>query len=438
VSVAPAHRSPTPALLLGLVITLATVVAYSWYISREIAGLQRLQTDLTDRSRRSSLQLLRIQNELNELGLAMSDMVDADQDYAITAFQAPFDDIRRNLEDALDQLDALELTQQTPEQRQYLASSFEQFWNAADRIFTLAASDEAEARVQVQLSLQERRSALSSAVARALVQNNESEAQISAQVQGIYDDVQRQVYWFLAATLVAIVITSLYLTRSNRRLFARMATLSDDRRQLAQTLIATRESTLREIARELHDELGQILTAIGAMVGRAHRQTPADSPLRQDLREVGEVAQTALDSVRGLSQTLHPSILEELGLESAIDWYVSTVERQLGLTVALETTGAGAAVDATTGIHVYRILQEALGNVAKHAGVDRATVRLRLEPGTLELEVEDHGRGLAEGRAGRGLGLVTMRERAEIVGGTIAFERPPEGGTRVRVRVPLS
>jgi signal transduction histidine kinase len=430
------HRSPTPALLLGLAIPLATVVAYSWYISREIAGLQRLQTDLTDRSRRSSLQLLRIQNDLNELGHAMSDMLDAGQTYPVTAWQTPFDDIRRNLEDALERLDELELTQQTPEQRQYLATSFEQFWNAADRIFALAASDEAEARVQIQLSLQERRAALHTAVARALVQNNESEEQISRQVQDIYGDVQRQVYWFLAATLAAIVATSLYLMRSNRRLFARMATLSDDRRQLAQTLIATRESTLREIARELHDELGQILTAIGSMLGRAHRQTPADSPVRHDLREIGEVAQTALDSVRGLSQTLHPSILEELGLESAIDWYVSTAGRQLGLTVTLDTAGAGAAVDATTGIHVYRILQEALGNVARHAGVDRAAVRLRLEPGTLELDVEDHGRGLDPRTARRGLGLVTMRERAEIVGGTIAFERPAEGGTRVRLRVP--
>jgi len=432
------HRSPTPALLLGLVITLATVVAYSWYISREIAGLQRLQTDLTDRSRRSSLQLLRIQNELNELGLAMGDMLDTDQEYAITAWQTPFGDIRRNLEDALGRLDELELTQQTPEQRQYLATSFEQFWNAADRIFALAATDEAEARVQIQLSLQERRAALANAVARALVQNNESEEQISSQVQGIYDDVQRQVYWFLAATLGAIVVTSLYLTRANRRLFARLATLSDDRRQLAQTLIATRESTLRDLARELHDELGQLLTAIGSMLGRAHRQAPEGSAIRHDLREVGEVAQTALDSVRGLSQTLHPSILEELGLEATIDWYVSTAGRQLGLTVALETTGTSAEVDATTGIHVYRILQEALGNVARHAGVDRATVRLRAEAATLELVVEDHGRGLAADTGRRGLGLVTMRERAEILGGSLAFERPPEGGTRVRLRVPLA
>ena len=119
------------------------------------------------------------------------------------------------------------------------------------------------------------------------------------------------------------MLTSLYLIRSNRRLFARLAPLSDERRELAQQLIATRESTLREISRELHDEFGQILTAMGSMLGRAGRHAPEGSPLRAELREIGEIAQTTLDNVRGLSQTLHPSILEEAGLERTIEWYLS-------------------------------------------------------------------------------------------------------------------
>ena len=136
-------------------------------------------------------------------------------------------------------------------------------------------------------------------------------------------------------------------------------------------LIATRESTLREISRELHDEFGQILTAMGSMLGRAGKHAPEGSPLRDELREIGEIAQTALDNVRGLSQTLHPSILEELGLESTIDWYLSTVEKQLGIAVSYERAGTAVPIDATVGIHVYRVLQEALNNVARHSGVRR-------------------------------------------------------------------
>ena len=80
---------------------------------------------------------------------------------------------------------------------------------------------------------------------------------------------------------------------------------------------------------------------MGSMLGRAGRQAPEGSPLRADLREIGEIAQAALDNVRGLSQTLHPSILEELGLESTIDWYLSTVEKQLGIQVAYERERPG-------------------------------------------------------------------------------------------------
>ena len=432
-------RPPTAALLLGLLITLATVVAYSWYVSRQISGLRVLQTELTDRNRRDSLQLLRIQNDLNQLALAMRDMLDVSERYPLVAWSAQFDRIRLDLDDALRREAEVAVARRTPGQVQYLASSVAQFWDAANRIFDLArAGKEDEARLQIRLSLQARQAALGTAVARLLVQNNESEEQTAQRVQDIYGSVQRQVYWFLAATLAAITVTGLYLIRSNRRLFAELATLSDQRRELAQKLIATRESTLREISRELHDGFGQILTAMGSMLGRAGRQAPEGSPLRGDLREIGEIAQAALDNVRGLSQTLHPSILEELGLESTIDWYLSTVEKQFGIQVAYERAGTAAGVDDTTGIHVYRVLQEAVSNVARHSGAKGVRVRLRCEAGAVELEVEDHGQGLDADTSRRGLGLVTMRERAELLGGTLELLRPRDGGTLVRLRVPMT
>jgi signal transduction histidine kinase len=188
----------------------------------------------------------------------------------------------------------------------------------------------------------------------------------------------------------------------------------------------------------LHDEFGQLLTAMGSMLGRTARSAPQESPLRADLREIGEIAQTALDNVRGLSQTLHPSILDELGLESTIAWYLPTVERQLGISVIYQRTGEAVTVDGTTGIHVYRILQEALSNVARHAGDPRAWVRLRSAVGRLELEIEDHGRGLPAHETPRGLGVVAMRERAALLGGTLEFLSRNGGGTIVRLRVPLA
>jgi signal transduction histidine kinase len=431
------HRSPTPVLFLGLIITLAAVVAYSGYIISHISGLRELQNNLVDRNRKDSLQLLRIQNDLNTLALAMRDMLDNNEPYPLTAWTAQFQRIRSDLDDALRKEEQVAVADRTPEQRQYLRNSMAQFWEALDRTLALAANGKQdEARSQIQLSLQARQAALSTAVARLLVQNNESEEQAALRIAQIYDRVQRQVYLFLTLTLIAILLTGLYSIRSNRRLFAQLAALSAQRSELAQQLISTQESTLRHISRELHDEFGQILTAMGAMLSRAGNQVPEGSRLRADLREVTEIAQGTLDKVRSLSQALHPVMLEEAGLESTLDWYLPVVERQAGIHLSYEKSGMVFPVDGDAAIHVYRVVQEALNNVTRHSGAKEAWVRLRFLPAMLELQVEDHGSGFTESAKKQGIGLVAMRERAELLGGSLEFVRPVEGGTLIRLTVP--
>jgi signal transduction histidine kinase len=423
--------------LLGLIITLAAVVAYSAYITWQITGLRKLQSQLIDRNRKDSLQLLRIQNDLNALAVAMRDMIDNDEPYPLTAWQAQFQRIRIDLDDAMHIEAGLASTSRTPEQSISLNSSLAQFWDAVDRVFSLAGADrEKEARQQIQLSLQARQEALSTTVARLLVQNSESEEQAAQRVIQIYDRVQRQVFVFLAATLAAILLTGFSMIRWNRRLFARMAELSDRRSELAQKLIAAQESTLRYISRELHDEFGQILTAMGAMLGRAGAHAPEGSSLRSDLQEVRQIAQETLDRVRSLSQALHPVMLDEAGLEGTLDWYIPTVERQTGIAISYEKQGKPFPVESSAAVQIYRILQEALNNVARHSDATQAWVRLRFTPSVLELEVEDHGAGFNGQPAKHGIGLVAMRERSELMGGRIVFSTPTDGGTVVHVKVP--
>jgi signal transduction histidine kinase len=433
----PSDRSPTPGLAVGLLVTLSVVIAYSAYITWQVAGLRKLQTQLVDRNRKDSLQLLRIQNDLNVLAVAMRDMASNDEPYPLTAWSAQFQRIRTDLDDAMHIESGLAAASRTPEQSAFLASSLTQFWDAVDRVFKLArGGQEKEARGEIQLSLQSRQAALSTAVARLLVQNTENEEQAGQQIVQIYDRVQRQVYVFLAATLFAVLLTGLSLIRWNRRLFARMTELSERRSELAQKLIATQESTLRYISRELHDEFGQILTAIGSMLRRAGNQVPEGSPLRADLQEVREIAQSTLDKVRSLSQALHPVMLDEAGLESTLDWYIPVVERQTGIAISYEKKGEPFAVDGGSGVHIYRVLQEALNNVARHSGAKQAWVRLGFLPTTLELDVEDHGVGFAQRLPRQGIGLVAMRERSELMGGQLVLSRPAEGGTLVHLVVP--
>lgn len=436
------QEGPARGLYLGLVVTILAILAYAAYITMQFAGVRKLQSELVDRNRRDSLQLLRIQNDLNSIALAMRDMLDAGEPYPLIAWKAQFARIRADLDDAMQREEVLAEATRTADQRRYLAQSLGQFWDSSDRMFALAEKGDQEgAREQIRDTLQPRQAALSSAVSRLLVQNNEGEEQAATRTAEIYDRVQRQLYFFLAAILFAIVITSLYLIRNNRRLFAHVADLSSQRSELAQELISTQESTLRHISRELHDEFGQILTAVGSLLRRAEKHVPADSPLHQDLKEVREIAQTTLNNIRSLSQALHPVLLEEAGLESTLEWYLPSVERQTGIVLHYEKSGERFAIETGAGVQIYRVLQEALNNVNRHSSAKEAWIRLRFGSSQLELEIEDHGKGFAPSDGQTGIGLVAMRERAEILGGVLAVS--PLGaasgngtGTLVQLRIP--
>ena len=421
--------------------TILAVLVYAGYITLQFAGLRELQSELVDRNRRDSLQLLRIQNDLNSVGLAMRDMLDSSEPYPLVAWGPQFDRIHTDLDDALGLEAPLSEAAPSSDQRLFLFQALRQFWGACDRMFVEAASNEDAAREQIRDTLQPRQAALSSAVSRLLVQNNEAEQIAAAGIVEIYRRVERQLYYFLAAILLAIVLTSVYLIRNNRRLFAQVEELSSQRSDLAQKLIATQESTLRHISRELHDEFGQVLTAIGSLLRRTDKQLPADSPLHTDLEEVREIAQNTLNNIRSLSQALHPVLLDEAGLESTLDWYIPTVERQTGLVLHYEKSGESFAVGTRAGVQIYRVLQEALNNVSRHSGAKEAWIRLRFAPQELQLEVEDHGRGLAVAEGQTGIGLVAMRERAELLGGTVTVAalgaaQANGTGTLVKLKIP--
>jgi signal transduction histidine kinase len=425
--------------LAGLGVTLSAVALYSGYTVTQLHGLEHLQGAIIDRNRADSLLLLRIQNNLNSLGLAMRDMLDGSEPYPLTAWQGQFRRIRTDLEDALGREAQYSPLDRDAGQRLYLADSLRQFWDALDRIFALAGSgQQAEARTLIRLSLQARQEALNTAVSRLLVQNNETEQQAAARIRGVYAGVERNVYLFVAAMLVLILLAGLYVVQSNRRMFQEVATLSERRSELARQLIAMQENTFRSISRELHDDFGQILTAVGTMLQRTSRRLSPDADsLRAELREVQEIVQSTLDKVRTLSHALHPVILDEIGFESAVGQYLPGFQKQTGIEARYEKSGASRELDRGVTIHIYRVMQEALNNIAKHSQSSQAAVRLRYLPEAVVLEVEDNGVGFGTSQ-GRGMGLVSMRERADLVNGRLEFENRSTGGALVRLTVPSS
>jgi signal transduction histidine kinase len=434
-------KSPTARLLVGLLVTLAAVAIYSWYTLSQLNNLRKLQTETVDRNRRDSLQLLRMQNDLSQVGLALRDMAQGSEPYGILAFRNELADKRSDLEDALQTESKLSPDLRTPGQQKQLENALRLFWRTTDQMFAIAQSGDQESAEQIAgTTLSAQQSAVAALVARLLFRNNEAEEQAAARVAGIYNGVGRNIYAFLAAMLVAILTTSLGLIYYNRRMFARMESLSQQRRVLAARLITVQEEVLRSVSRELHDEFGQILTAIGAMLGRAERKDlPAGSPLREELAEVRQITQDTLDKMRSLSQMLHPAVLDDYGLVKALDWYTQIFQKQTGIEITLDVSGDVQRITGQAAIHCFRIVQEALNNTAKHAKSKTAEVTLEFKPDMLTVTIRDFGTGIVQDRrTGKlGLGLIAMRERAELLHGTLDVKKASDAGTVVTLRLPL-
>jgi len=171
------------------------------------------------------------------------------------------------------------------------------------------------------------------------------------------------------------------------------------------------------------------------MLQRAARPSSDTESLRTDLREVQEVVQSTLEKVRSLSHSLHPVILEEIGFEGAVEQYLPGFQKQTGITVHYQKYGATRDLESGVAIHLYRVMQESLNNIARHSQSKRAGVCLRYLPEAVVLEVEDDGVGFGSAHA-YGMGLVSMRERAGLVNGRLDLENRSSGGALVRLTIP--
>jgi signal transduction histidine kinase len=281
--------------------------------------------------------------------------------------------------------------------------------------------------------------AMDGLVSQFLVLNNRMQEEAAQANRTIYDRVGREILLLVAALLIVTAIVGVWVVVSNRRAFAAVEQVSAELRTLSWRMLRVQEDVQRSISRELHDDFGQIVTAIGTLLGRARRHVPSDGVVAQELDAVRGIAQQALDRIRTQSQWLHPGLLDDFGLEKALARCAEQFQQQTGIHVRLTASGPVDSVRDDCAIHVYRIAQEALSNIGRHSGSSEAWVRLTCAGGGLELEVEDRGKGTTGDEAGgteRGMGLVSMRERAELMGGELQLRHPAQGGLIVHLRVP--
>jgi PAS domain S-box-containing protein len=211
-------------------------------------------------------------------------------------------------------------------------------------------------------------------------------------------------------------------------------------RELSAQVLEAREEEKTRIARELHDELGQLLTALKMDLAWLRERLPAGE-VSDKAAEMGGLLDQTVSSTRRISADLRPLMLDDLGLADAASWLVDDFCRRSGVQCEVEIDAEGGleGLEPTLAIAVYRALQESLTNIARHAGAKRAWILLAMDDGMLRFEVEDDGKGIgAEDLAkSRSLGLKGMRERIAYLGGSFEVARAPRGGTRLRLRVPL-
>ncbi|HEY2603604.1 MAG TPA: histidine kinase [Thermoleophilaceae bacterium] len=213
-----------------------------------------------------------------------------------------------------------------------------------------------------------------------------------------------------------------------------LSRLENERRDATRRVLAAQEGERLRIAQELHDEVGQTLTAVLLQLGRSARH--ADPALGAQLLETQETARASLEDVRRISRELRPEALDDLGLSSALVALTERFAQSTGLNVARDLDRELPPLSEEAELVIYRVAQEALTNVARHAGTDRAELTVTSSNGALILRVVDAGSGFDPQRA-EGGGLRGMRERAVLVGARLGVFRRPRGGTEVRLTVPI-
>ena len=228
------------------------------------------------------------------------------------------------------------------------------------------------------------------------------------------------------------------------RLVEEARTRSADLEKLSVRLFRAQEEERRRISLELHDELGQALTGMGFDLAAIERELPPEvaPKVRERLASVESLLAEVDERVSEMALDLRPQMLDDLGLLPTLRWYVNRYTRRMGIDVTLEAAEFEERLTPDVATAVYRTVQEALTNVAKHAGASRVTVRLECTESTVAAVVQDNGRGfdaekLTAFLRERGAGLLGIRERVALLGGTFDIRSRPGQGTRLTIEVPI-
>ena len=265
------------------------------------------------------------------------------------------------------------------------------------------------------------------------------------ELEAEYDSVNQDLFRLGALIVVLTSAIAVYtvarlrtLERQSHRQAVELAANRDELRKLSHGLVAAQESERKQLSRELHDHVGQILTALRMEVGNLgdlHRQKNPTFGQRLDSAE--RLGDQALQAIRDISMGLRPSMLDDLGLEPAIRWQARDFSRRTGVDMDVRIEGNLDSLPERVRIHAYRIVQESLTNIARHANAHHVMITAHHSPSRLMVTIQDDGEGFNVTHKFGGAGLLGMRERAQELGGRCEIHSQLGKGTVVHIDIPI-
>jgi len=324
-----------------------------------------------------------------------------------------------------------------------LQRGLEDYWNFIGQILAAPGSKHRERRLVSELQSGPETVLELAARIDALNQANlaREEQQNEVQQQHLRGFAVEATLILLFLELAIAVFSTRYMAKLDKFLDGerkRAEQAESQLRNLSNELVRTQEEERKIISRELHDEVGQVLTGLRMELGTLSNQD-ADEGFRQRLESVKRLSEDALRSVRNLALLIRPSMLDDLGLEPALHWQAKQFSRQRGIPVSVNIEGSVDGLPEDVRLCLYRVTQEALTNCGKHANASSVTVVVRLVDNRVCASIQDDGRGFdVLGPQTEGLGLIGMTERVNALQGGITVTSGPGKGTMISIELPLA
>jgi signal transduction histidine kinase len=435
------------ALFLGFGAVVGLWVYTGYEFTTRMASVEEESANITSRYLEAQERLTRIRSQVLVASVYVRDALLEPIQGLTRRYERQLEETYTAIDGALRDYVPVLNTADEREHVQRLRKEVDEFRQMTRRVLLARQGSSADVRELLNRNLVPRREAAIRVSEEVQALNRAAFIQHQTEIARVHRIAERRTWQQVGLALIASLTIGAFISLYAGRLESHLQTQlraneqsTRDLQYLSARLMTAQEEERRNVARELHDEVGQALTAVKVELSVAQRRL--DGTLQSGvLLEAQEITDGALHTVRDMSQLLHPAALDDLGLSAAVEWQARTFEVRHAIRVDVEHSGLSQRLPREVEVAAYRIVQEALTNVAKHSGATACRIRLARSDVELTICIEDDGAGFDvsdTAAARRGLGLVGMRERASLLAGEVSLASERGGGTRVAARLPVA